>query len=622
MRPTSLGPIFLLFVCGLVNGLKAQDEAPALSYMTPAQVVEGMRRLAANAKDEGLDVAVVVMGRSHQGREILALEIQPSATLPAIPASAQTKGLIKRSAGRRPALLIVAGEAGDRLIGTSIAMHLAAKFLELPPKESLELLGGAALYLVPQLNPDGAARYFEGVFDPELELGKRAFAENAGNARTVDWDRDGRSANEDVPVDLDGDGLITMMRIPDPEGAWIAVPDEPRLTKKADVEKGENGTFRYFIESRDRDGDGDYGENPSWGVHLNLNFPRGFKIHDLSSGLHAVSEPETKAILDYVHARPNIAMTLVYGAYDNLAKIPKAAKAPKGGRFRRERPTGIWSEDRALLEVFRKMRKDEGAVLGKNAGSDDGSFAAWSYYQFGVPTLAVNLFEVDTAAKKKESDKKKAKGSKSKSDPKEKSKSDSESKDDEPRDGDADTSKAKSEKKPDPVKEHLSERKQSAFSAWRPFDHPQLGKIEIGGWKPYLTKNPSEVVAGHIARAEFAFMKQLFAKLTKVTVASPVVKQLANGLYEIRLHVVNEGGIPTACKQGAYNRIVGPVLIELDLPKDRLVHGRSRNRVESLAAKAGEFHGRWVIRGKSGDSILIWVAEAKAHPQLKEVVLP
>ena len=28
------------------------------------------------------------------------------------------------------------------------------------------------------------------------------------------------------------------------------------------------------------------------------------------------------------------------------------------------------------------------------------------------------------------------------------------------------------------------------FKAWTPFDHPQLGKVEIGGWKKFGQNNP------------------------------------------------------------------------------------------------------------------------------------
>ena len=41
--------------------------------------------------------------------------------------------------------------------------------------------------------------------------------------RPWDEDEDG-TADEDPPEDLDGDGWITNIRIPDPEGGWYAQP--------------------------------------------------------------------------------------------------------------------------------------------------------------------------------------------------------------------------------------------------------------------------------------------------------------------------------------------------------------------------------------------------------------
>ena len=51
------------------------------------------------------------------------------------------------------------------------------------------------------------------------------------NLRPIDRDRDGRS-NEDGPDDLDGDGLITRMRVRDEQATLVADEKDPRLSAR------------------------------------------------------------------------------------------------------------------------------------------------------------------------------------------------------------------------------------------------------------------------------------------------------------------------------------------------------------------------------------------------------
>jgi len=58
-------------------------------------------------------------------------------------------------------------------------------------------------------------------------------------------DNDGQ-VDEDGPEDLDGNGLITMMRVKSPEGRWLIDPEEPRLMRPADPKKGEKGEYLLY----------------------------------------------------------------------------------------------------------------------------------------------------------------------------------------------------------------------------------------------------------------------------------------------------------------------------------------------------------------------------------------
>jgi len=64
--------------------------------------------------------------------------------------------------------------------------------------------------------------------------------ERRTNNNPIDDDLDDLM-DEDGPDDLNKDGLITKMRVKDPEGEWIPDPTDSRLMRKADPKKGEKG---------------------------------------------------------------------------------------------------------------------------------------------------------------------------------------------------------------------------------------------------------------------------------------------------------------------------------------------------------------------------------------------
>src|SRR5205085_7544642 len=118
-------------------------------------------------------------------------------------------------------------------------------------------------------------------------------------------------------------GLITWMRIQDPEGEYILDPVDPRLMMKADKSKGETGAWKLLTEGRDDDHDGAFNEDGPGGVNFNRNFPYNYKFFTPDAGINQVSEIETRVLADFVVDHPNIAIVFTFGAADNLVQTPK-----------------------------------------------------------------------------------------------------------------------------------------------------------------------------------------------------------------------------------------------------------------------------------------------------------
>ena len=220
----------------------------------------------------------------------------------------------------RPALLVAANFEGDQLIGSELALYLARHLATSYASDAQvkKLLDEHAVYILPRVNPDGAEAMFGKV---------KSFRRT--NARKFDEDNDGR-VDEDGPEDLNGDGFISVMRVKDPKGPYMPHPDEARLVRRADAQRGEAGGWSVYWEGTDNDGDGFINEDGPGGVDLNRNFQHRYPYYTPDAGPHMVSEPETRAVMDYILRKRNVAAILTFGASDNLITAPtrQGALAP------------------------------------------------------------------------------------------------------------------------------------------------------------------------------------------------------------------------------------------------------------------------------------------------------
>ncbi len=582
-----LGTLAVLLLC--FGSTAAQKTWP-----DHASLNARMKAAAAKAPDR---VRVFEVGSSLAGRPILGLEIGEEFEPGPLPEKAP--GVLRRTWGQRPGLLLVSGLEADRWVGGSVLLQMAEQWAAEDAATLSERLQGGVVYIIPRVDVDGVER--------NLKARPRRVAR--GNGRRFDLDRDGRSDPAEAPEDLNGDGVVVMMRVEDPEGEWIADPDDPRLMRKADPDKGERGRYALYPESRDRDGDGAFGEDPFDGVDISRNFPHGFKEHDATAGAFPTSEPSARALVDFVLAHPNICMAVVYGAGDDLNELPKPGKqekaAPSGaGRFRffrsRKPVTRLQKADLPIWEKARALREAAKATFMKDHGPSDGGFADFLYFQWGRPAFQVNLFQVEEKAP-------------------------------EERDGSGAPAKKKKEKgveeseeeSPDPVEAEIAAIRARGIVPWTSFDHPELGAVEIGGWRPGVLVNPtSDGVVKTLVERESAFVKGLCGLWPRLEPVDVAVKSKAPGIHEIELHILAAGFLPTTTRQGLVNRRGDPLLVELTWDREKVLQGNRRRRIDRMEGRVGRATLRWLIRGASGETVRIHVGAPCLHPITKEVVLP
>lgn len=337
-----------------------------------------------------------------------------------------------------PAVLVVANMEGTVPISSMAALYLADRLLNTKQKQD-----SLTWYILLCGNPDALDHYF-----------MKAYPADPRNAKPHNDDMDDL-VDEDDYNDLDNNGVITQMRVKDPEGQWIPLENDPRMMRKADPLKGEKGIYKLYQEGLDDDGDGKYNEDGKGGINVGINFPHLFKPFTKTGGMWPGCTDESYSLMKFVYEHPEIAMTFTFGSTNfcmvppkggrkasvdlNKIKIPKRmvsmlnadadktytmkevmelAKAvvPPGMEVTESMVAGFLglgavvnplSDDlkyyKELAEDYKEYLKNKGMTKERldPAKAKDGSFELWSYYQLGVPTFSMDLWTMPKVKKEK-----------------------------------------------------------------------------------------------------------------------------------------------------------------------------------------------------------------------------
>jgi len=508
-------------------------------------------------------LTVLPLGKSREGRPIEALRLAAGELTPG-----------------RPAILLVANVDGPWAWTSGVALHhareLAAGFADDPTIH--DLLTTTTIYIVPRANPDGAEARFE-----------EPLTERHATGSGVDNDRDGEQG-EDPPGDVDGDGRITWMRVPDPEGAWIPDPTDARAQVEADRDKGQRGRWKIVREGRDADGDERVSEDAARDAIVNRNFPHLWKEHDADAGLFPTDEPEVLALADFVLAHRDIALVVTYGALDNLVDAPKPIK-DDARAVKRVPPTGVRQSDADALAELGERYKELTESKAKGFGARDGSFQAWCYADRGLWTIDLALWSapLDTPAPE---------DAKPEADAAEEESSEEASSDK----GDEDEDKAEKDVKPSDDAKRLrwidASDESERFLPWTSFEHPDLGPVEIGGFAPYATIEPPTDVLEELATKELAFLVSLGEALPRVRILDCTYEKLHDDIYEVKASIETGGLLPVVSRAAQLARQPRPIRVVIEIPAGAQLFAGDRERlVRKLEGNARRAELRWLVGG-------------------------
>ena len=482
-------------------------------YHTADVVVHWMKKWAEQYPNL---VEMYEVGRSYEGRPIYQITLTNKAI---------------GKATDKPAAFFEGGRHSGEVSGVETVLWMLKYLLESYGKDPLitQIIDTKTIYLRPVNNPDGHNLYMH------------TAQANRSTVRPFDNDADGL-LDEDSPEDLDGDGHILQMRYKKEGGNYIIDPRDPtgRLMKRVEQGKGD-----YAIESEgiDNDGDGKYNEDGVGGLDLHRNYVENWRPMQEATGRgwtqsgageYPLSEPETRAVVTFLLANPNI---YVVNSMDT--SVPMHLRPPSTAPS-----SAMFPEDLAWYVLFDRIGKDitgyerTGDVY-QDYGSGEPLFGHgpdFGYWYYGAIWYGDEIWNSGRATK------------------------------DYNNDGTTDDL--------DRLIMNDEEYEGKEFTNWKPYQHPQLGEVEIGGWNPkFFSQNGPAAQMEKWVKNEALFNMELLKHLPELQWDNIEVKKIKaykqdSTDYQIKVSYRNVGKLPTALRQADLVKIVRQDQVKISLPKE------------------------------------------------------
>jgi len=422
--------------------------------------------------------------------------------------------------------------AGE-LTGAEVALHYAWYLLTNYSKDNRikTLLDTRTIYIRPKFNPDGA----------DIAL----TTPNAlrSTPRPYDEDMDGL-LDEDPGNDLNKDNIITDMRVKNPTGIWKVSDKDARLMVKREANDVGGIYYDVYDEGIDDDGDGKYNEDGIGGIDMNRNFPRewGMEFEQKGAGPFPLSEPETRATIEFLNSHRNI--TGIFHGHTAAGFLYRLPSTSSWDNFGLE-------DQRLILELadmYATTTKQKVVPSYSNPRVHrHGTLISWAYWDYGVIGFVPEFWGAFPADANKDG-------------------------------------KVTDEELLTWNDEKLDGK---YFIKWQPYNHPQLGEVEIGGWNSrFITQNPPPAFLKGELELYIPWMLWLAETSPRIIIHEPSIKWIDKTLAKITVAIENEGYLPTnISKRAIESQIASPVRALIDLKGAELISGKQRTEIGHLTGR-------------------------------------
>ncbi|MFQ5425214.1 MAG: M14 family metallopeptidase [Phycisphaerae bacterium] len=444
-------------------------------------------------------LTIQCLGKSYEGRDMWLVTLNNPKTGPDTD---------------KPAMYIDGNIHGNEVQAAEVPLYTLWYLTKSYDKvESLtKLMDETAFYVLPMVNPDGRAHWFN---TPNTPHSSRS------GTKPTDNDHDGLF-DEDGYDDLDGDGEVLEMRRRTPNGRWKDSPKDPRLM--VFCKPGEEGQYeRLGREGIDNDGDGRINEDGPGGYDMNRNWPADWQPNyiQFGAGDYPFSYPETRCIGEFILAHPNIAGVQAYhNSGGMILRGPGAKTVKKYPRADAAVYDHLGREGEKMLPFYRYM------IIWKDLYAVHGGFVTWTYEDLGIFSFTNELWTGSKMFYKK-------------------------------------SKSGFFGGQEDMLKYDDMLLFGQTFREWKPFKHPVYGDIELGGWVKFSTRVPPGFMLPEVCHRNAAFTIFHAGAMPKLAFTETHVVAKGNDIYEITVEVRNEHVLPTVSAIAMQKKIGARDLIEI-----------------------------------------------------------
>ena len=501
----------------------------------------------------------------------------------------------------KPAYYVDGNHHAGEVTGSMAALGLIVTLVQgYGQKEQItKLLDQSTVYVIPRISPDGA----------ELTITTPEQFRSVNRPYPFDQLTDGLH-----PKDLDGDGVIRMMRVKDVNGVWKPMEKDPRILVKRSPSDFGGTYYNLYPEGEILNYDGLHiqpGEG-KWNLDFNRNYPLGWypESRQPGAGKYPLSNPENKAVVDFVLSHPNICCGVTFHTSGGCYIYPPGTKPEKQADKR----------DMTMFKEIGAMATEEtgygcfnifDAFLTDTVNYSSGAFDDWMYQCQGIPTYTAELWDLAIRAGVENVY------------PRTQPVSDAEQ---------AERTYLCYQW----IDKNVKNNKAQPIMPWTEFDHPQLGKVEIGGpdYKFTWQNCPTGFLEQEVEK-NVNFCLRMAWTLPHLQMDSFTAEKQAEGVYQITAVVRNAGYLPTfVCNEakslGADENLKAKLTVDgtvLTGSPEEIGHleGFSGVKAYTLDSNAYKYTNRkaytqpeyvkkltWMVAAKEGTQVSLCVGNAKS----------
>ncbi len=318
-------------------------------------------------------------------------------------------------------------------------------------------------------------------------------------------------------------------------------------------QKGQAGNYLVLTEGIDNDKDGIFNEDGPGGVDFNRNFTFNYEFFGPGAGAYPVSEPETKAVADFLFERFNIYTVFAFGPQDNLGQPMNS----ESGQGKNAIIKTIMKDDEPINKfVSDKYHEITGISGAPETKSCHGNFMEWAYFHYGRYSFSTPAWWF----------------------PVEKGKN------------------AEVEFLKYAEKINI----ENVFAGWTKVSHPDFpGKIaEVGGIKPFSMINPPAGALDTLIFKNYKFIKAVAFMHPELEILDLTAENAGEGISRISLKLHNKGIFATCAKTGEENMWTRVMRLSVDLSQGQsILSGQKVQQVPRLdGGQTADFS--WLVNGK------------------------